>query len=200
MGGRRSGRSGWRISTTAASSVALGIGTLSRAGGLQVGKRWEFTIADSEAEYQVVGTTTEGGVLLQLQGRPWMALRIARQPCYLGGSRPFWICPRCSRNCARVYLMRGGGCRRCFNLAYPSQSETAGDRALRQLRKTNRRLQCPDWEDPHAWPRRPKGMHRTTFRRLELRAFAAYKRWQAGWLAGAQAFLARVEARRKVRS
>lgn len=198
MGGSRSGRSGWKISTAAASSVALGIGAVSRAGGLQVGSRWVFEISDSTADYNVMGTTTEEGARLQLEGRPWMTLRIARQPCHLGGSRAWWVCPRCFRNCERVYLMRGGGCRRCFNLAYPSQSETRGDRALRQLRKLNRRLQCPDWEDPHAWARRPKGMHRTTFERLERRAFAAYRRWNAGWLAGAQAFLARVERLRKV--
>ena len=46
-------------------------------------------------------------------------------------------------------------CRRCVNLAYASQSEATPDRALRQMRKIERRLAG---EDKGNLPDRPKGM------------------------------------------
>ncbi len=53
-------------------------------------------------------------------------------PCYFGGERAWFLCPRpgCGR---RVATLWGGAmfyCRHCYNLAYASQNETAWDRAL----------------------------------------------------------------------
>ena len=87
--------------------------------------------------------------------------------CNYGGSRAWFRCPifRCGR---RVAILYGGdvfACRHCHKLAYPSQQESAGDRA--DSRAWAIRKRCGDWGclfDPLF---RPKGMHETTFRRLE---------------------------------
>jgi hypothetical protein len=69
---------------------------------------------------------------------------IVRTPCNLGGSRAWFICPAagCGR---RVAILYGGGifaCRHCYQLAYPSAREDAGDRAARRADKLRARLAC----------------------------------------------------------
>ncbi len=88
-------------------------------------------------------------------------------PCHLGGERPWFLCPAvgCRR---RVAILYGGGvfaCRHCYDLAYPSQREAAGDRAGRRSDWIRKRL---------GWPlgilngpgEKPPGMHWRTYYRL----------------------------------
>ena len=72
-------------------------------------------------------------------------IRIERTSCHFGGTRPWFRCPGagCGR---RVALLFGGAvfaCRPCYQLAYSSQRETAGDRATRRVNRIRERLQ---WE------------------------------------------------------
>ncbi len=91
-------------------------------------------------------------------------------PCNFGGHRPWFLCP--AKGCGRrVAVLYGGGifaCRRCRQLAYPSQRETGYDRAARRADKIRARL---DWEqgilNPKGW-KKPKGMHWRTFERLNV--------------------------------
>lgn len=104
-----------------------------------------------------------------------------------GRVRPWFICPGtgCGRRVAILYLgeqERHLLCRRCLQLAYPSQSESELLRARRRLDAARSRL------GPAGSPR-PKGMHKRTFLRL-LREYerarqeqAALKRTEAGKLA-----------------
>lgn len=88
--------------------------------------------------------------------------------CTYGGRRPWFLCPRCSRRVAKVYLHRGRwGCRECFDLAYQTQREDALGRVYAKEHRIFRKL---DERDPRGQllplPERPKGMHWRTYFRL----------------------------------
>ncbi len=89
---------------------------------------------------------------------------IDRTPCHFGGTRPWFICPNmdCGHRVAILYADSIYACRRCYDLAYQSQRESASDRAERQAAKIRRRL---GW-DPGIFDAeggKPKGMHWKTF-------------------------------------
>ena len=86
-------------------------------------------------------------------------LRIAETACNYGGVRPWFMCPRCSRRVAVLFLRSGRFmCRPCGRVAYASQAEDAMGRAWRRQGKLEARLD-ENW-------RRPKGMHHATRERL----------------------------------
>jgi hypothetical protein len=89
-------------------------------------------------------------------------------PCKLGGTRPWFICPKwsCSRRVTTLYLDAGDlGCRHCHGLVYESQSETPADRARRRERKIRRKLGMgPNLVTPLV--EKPKWMHWRTYFRL----------------------------------
>ncbi len=94
-------------------------------------------------------------------------VRIVRTPCNLGGRRAWFICPAvgCGR---RVAILYGGGifaCRRCYQLAYASSREDAGDRATRRADRLRARL---GWEPGilNGEGGKPKWMRWRTFERL----------------------------------
>lgn len=112
------------------------------------------------------------------------ALRLEWTPCNFGGERPWFVCPGCGRRAAILY--EDGGrllCRRCLDLAYRSQREGDLDLARRRLEKAHGALEERLGE---AYPGRPKGMRRTTHRRLledYLAAMRAYEVLRREWLA-----------------
>ncbi len=65
--------------------------------------------------------------------------------CHMGGERPWFLCP--ARGCGqRVAVIYGGGifaCRKCYQLAYPSQRENGMDRATRRADRIRDRLGWP---------------------------------------------------------
>jgi len=87
--------------------------------------------------------------------------------CHLGGKRPWFLCP--ASGCgSRVAILYGGGifaCRKCHQLAYPSQRETLDDRACRRADRIRDKL---GWQagilNGHGL--KPKGMHWNTFLKL----------------------------------
>ena len=91
-------------------------------------------------------------------------VQLCRTPCRFGGSRVWFSCPLCRRRAAVLYGPRFI-CIRCRRLAYPSQRETAADRAARRAEKIR---------EIFGWPPcfldgiggRPKGMHWQTYVRL----------------------------------
>lgn len=89
-------------------------------------------------------------------------IRLARSHCHFGGWRPWFMCPRCWRNVAIVYLGNATGCRRCLRLRYPSQSEDTLDRSWRRTSRIMRRF----GGDIDEFPRRSKGMRQRTYERL----------------------------------
>jgi hypothetical protein len=99
-------------------------------------------------------------------------IHIERTPCYFGGSRPWFTCPDCHN---RVGVLVCAGklfkCRKCCDLPYASQTESRSDRASRRIRKIQKRLGNPDWENVlDLWFPKPKGMHWKTYDRIVARA------------------------------
>lgn len=96
--------------------------------------------------------------------------------CHFGGRRPWFICPNpeCRRRVAMLYGNGVFACRRCHDLAYDCQREAADDRALRRTNKIRHRLgwrsgtlSPPGFDVDPSWVcYKPKGMHRSTYRRL----------------------------------
>lgn len=88
--------------------------------------------------------------------------------CHQGGQRPWFLCP--ARGCGRrVAVLYGGeifACRHCYQLAYPSQRETSGDRAARRADKIREKLGWPGGILEGSGWGKPKGMHWATFERL----------------------------------
>jgi hypothetical protein len=107
-------------------------------------------------------------------------------PCYFGGRRPWFVCSVYSngRYCGRrVAVLYGAGelyaCRRCYGLAYASQQGSPMDRGLTKAQKIRERLGgSTDIFD--VFPDKPKGMHWTTYNRLQVAHEAARERVLAG--------------------
>lgn len=87
--------------------------------------------------------------------------------CHLGGKRPWFICPikKCKRKAAILYAGNIFACRKCYNLAYPSQCERPDERANRRAMKIRALLNWPA-DSLSDGDKKPKGMHRKTFERL----------------------------------
>ena len=97
-------------------------------------------------------------------------VRIVRTPCHLGGSRAWFICPaiRCGRRVAILYCGGIFACRRCYQLAYASSREDAGDRATRRADRIRALL---GWEPGilNGEGCKPKWMRWRTFDRLSAK-------------------------------
>jgi hypothetical protein len=89
-------------------------------------------------------------------------------PCHMGGERHWFLCP--ARGCGqRVAVLYGGGifaCRKCCQLAYPSQREDTGDRAARRADRIRDRLRWPSGILQGSGWGKPKDMHWRTYERL----------------------------------
>jgi hypothetical protein len=133
---------------------------------------------------------------VQISGEPAdvnETVRIARKPCRLGGSRPYFICPgavkeaHCGRRVCKLYLARRYFlCRHCYGLAYASQREGPQDRRLRRVVKLRQRLGGDSYT-------KPKGMWQRTYERLREQAVAAEVLADIGFEAGAERLVARLD-------
>ncbi len=187
MGGIGSGRR-----TTVESCRALDVCRLHREGCLQPGAActWAWWKGDGERTGWIDLRAEHGAIVLSYRcrgyGEDWQAVDqrvpVIWTPCRFGGRRPWFLCDvsaggvHCGR---RVALLYGAGrlfaCRRCYNLAYASQSERAWERASRRADKIRVKLGGkPGLAAP--LPLRPKGMQRRTYGRLRQKILAAENR------------------------
>ena len=95
---------------------------------------------------------------------------IASTPCNYGGSRRWFRCPECKKRIAVIYIQSlSCACRKCSELVYSSQRESAGDRARQRAQNIRMRLGgSANLFEP--FPRKPKWMRWTTYQRLQLEA------------------------------
>ena len=112
-----------------------------------------------------------------------------RTRCHYGGSRKWFICPRCD---ARVAVLYGADklflCRHCYQLPYASQGEGYLDRMSRKLDKISDKLEADEYiNDGDLW--KPKGMHWRTFYRLKMAEMAVDDRWGNALMARLGAWL-----------
>lgn len=132
--------------------------------------------------------------------------RSAEQPveltftaCYLGGRRPWFLCPRCARRVAKLFLAGTFTCRRCVGLPYASQGETVYDRAARRADKVRRRLGGrPGGEEP--FPPRPRWMRHRTYERLRDAEAQFRDLADEGSLVAMQGLMARPSGQRRSRA
>lgn len=110
-----------------------------------------------------------------LNGSPWsqeICLDYTQTGGAASGLRAWLLCPRCSSRCHKLYVRHATGflCRTCQDLRYRSQSLGELDRAYRKEARIAHKI------NPKAsamnFPRRPKGMQRRTFDKLQ-RAWCA---------------------------
>ena len=115
--------------------------------------------------------------------KPGFALRLAGEVvrldwtrCNYGGKRPWFLCPECNRRAAVLYLeLRQLRCRKCLDLAYPSQNESNWSRMLAKSQRIRKELGgSGDAFDP--FPSKPFGMRWRKYRRLKREATVAEDR------------------------
>jgi hypothetical protein len=177
MGGPGSGNR-WRYGAKSSTDDyrTLDVRRWAREGMLRPGHwgGWQWT-RNGEVVASIRMRAEEDRVFLMYRhrsgGEDWKdeqyPVRIVRTSCHLGGSRPWFICP--AVNCGRrVAILYGGGifaCRRCYQLAYASSREDAGDRATRRADRLRVRL---SWEPGilNGEGFKPKWMRWRTFERL----------------------------------
>lgn len=89
-------------------------------------------------------------------------VRLDLTPCNYGGTRPWFLCPKCGR---RVGVLLGGPrfwCRHCHNVAYGVENESKLDRLLRKSEKLRTNVKAnPGVARPIM--HRPKYMHQRIF-------------------------------------
>ena len=92
-----------------------------------------------------------------------------------GGQRRWIICRSCNGRCRVLYGGTYFRCRQCYRATYPSQYERIRVPSLARAERARDRL----GGEPgfiHVFPRKPKGMHWRTYRRLERQDWAAIDR------------------------
>jgi hypothetical protein len=199
MGGIGSGtHTRWDTRDTVDDMRALPIGKLSKAGWLSSGGTCAFTWSCAGRKTGAINVTAAAGhVVLSYKARSngdeWRDMKypvhIHRTPCNLGGTRAWFLCP--ARNCGRrVAKLYGGAvfaCRHCHKLAYPSENESARDRAVRKADQMRERLDWPPGIFEGSGWEKPKHMHWSTYRRL----VREYERHEAAMLGGIMEWLHR---------
>ena len=176
MGGSGSGR--WqRGKDTTSDMRALDVRRLQRDGFLTPGRWFSWKWSRNGEEVGSIQISTKADrVMLSYRSRSnggdWQPIEYPVQlewtACHLGGQRAWFRCP--ARGCGRrVAILFGGtvfACRHCHRLAYASQRERAGDRAIRRADRIRDKL---DWEPGilNGDGGKPKGMHWRTYERLK---------------------------------
>jgi hypothetical protein len=178
MGGSGSGRR-WHYSAknTTEGYQSIDVRWLKREGMLSLGANRRITWSRGGEITGSINVRSEPDrVILDYRqrdhGGEWRAenypVNLTTTPCHIGGERPWFLCP--ARGCGqRVAVIYGGGifaCRKCHQLAYPSQSENPVDRAVRRADRLRARLGWPGGVLEGAGWDKPKGMHWRTYERL----------------------------------
>lgn len=84
---------------------------------------------------------------------------------HYGGSRHWWLCPKCSKRVSVLYCAGRYVCRGCIGACYQSQLQQPIDRLFSRADAIRKRL---GWQAgiAHGNQGKPKGMHLTTYYRL----------------------------------
>jgi hypothetical protein len=95
------------------------------------------------------------------RNRPPQIVLIERTGLHLGGARPWFVCYKCRRRCAKLYAVGvDHWCRRCGELQFTSQRQTPKARLLAKAERVRAAL----WTEGEKLIR-PRYMHRATYRK-----------------------------------
>jgi hypothetical protein len=95
------------------------------------------------------------------RNRPPQTVLIERTRLYLGGQRPWFLCYKCHRRCAKLYPVGvDHWCRRCGELQFTSQRQRLKKRLATRAENIRNRL----WLDGEKITR-PRYMRRATYRK-----------------------------------
>ena len=180
MGGIGSGnRYRYGTKSTVEGRTSLDINRWARDGYLTAGQSfsWQWTWGDGSTSSINVRVESAWTIRLIYRTRSggevdWTdvdySIQLTRTPCRFGGERTWFLCPGrgCGRRVAKLYCAgRYYVCRHCGDLAYSSQRENTGDRALRRAQAIRNQLGgSSNMCEP--FPQKPKGMHWRTYERL----------------------------------
>ena len=176
MGGRGSGRpSGCGGKRDTSSSMPLDIRKFTHKGLLVHGNSfsWQWTVCEREVASISIRVDLQSMVLSsRMKSTDELVeqrLQTQTSPCNLGGQRHWFTCPRCSKRVAVLYAPgRYFACRLCGGLAYATQKEGVGDRAMTKADRLRKHLGWPAGI-AHGDGGKPKGMHWETFLKLKSR-------------------------------
>lgn len=147
MGGYGSGPKKQHENTD--SYFRLSIDKLNRGGFLEPGTvcLWTWT-RNHNVLSSIKIAALDGSVLLSFRikdkAREWQnveqVIALEHTHCNYGGTRPWFLCPKCGRRVSVLYGRRAFNCRTCHYLAYPSQAENQAERCYRRANKLRQRM------------------------------------------------------------
>jgi hypothetical protein len=153
---------------------AVSIADLRRFGFLKRG--WESiggrTSRLPGGDWVGFGWDSERAVTIIWPGMAETEVALAYTRCHFGGSRPWFMCPRCRRRVGVLYVVAlAFMCRRCADLTYQTQTEQPLGRAMLRAQRLRERFGgSPSLTQP--FPSRPRWMHQRTYERLLARVGA----------------------------
>ena len=173
MGGYGSGGHNSTGRRTTAGMLALSVSVVKRDGLLRPGAGGTITWSRDGEPFATVGIRTANDTLTLTYTASGTDctdhVNVTWHDCHFGGQRPYFRCPGCYARAGILYGPRFR-CRRCHNLAYPSQRQSAYDRAIIKAGRIRESM------GGHAgmaypFPDRPRYMHRRTYERLKDEAY-----------------------------
>ena len=194
MGGSGSGRPATFMTAKCEECHAIDLAWLKRNGLLMPGR--SSTIRWSCGGHQTGAITIEVsqmGLRLSYRvpttGEEWQniseVIPFTETRTNFGGTRRWLQCLSCGQACRILYGGTYFRCRTCLGLKYESQYEQAYARAASQAHRIRTRLgHYGGLYEP--FPPKPKGMHWSTYRRLEEQDRLCLEGWTMGvarWLA-----------------
>lgn len=161
MGGFGSGRSNGKVKCE--SCLWLDVRVWARQGVLTAGTRFEVRWKNGSNIGVALASDDRVELRYAFDGTPKLqSIGLTQTACNYGGQRTWFVAPCCGSRAAKLFMRRGRfACRKCQNLTYQVQTI---DYIQRQHRAMNRvKLKLRNGED------KPKGMHWSTFNRLQDR-------------------------------
>jgi len=181
MGGYGSGRNDGRATIEATASIILDINSLVRNRVIVAGERRlaQVSIGEVFEGHITVNACLTGKPRVQLEGQAEtfqhgrffvsQNIYLTRVPTNFSGYRWMFLCPWLGCRAVKLYLPNGGkgfASRLAYGLSYQSQRETKLDLLMRKARNLERKLRVKDTSFSPAYSQRPKGMWRSTYKRL----------------------------------
>ncbi len=180
MGGQGSGQwLRWDSKSTTESKYALDIRFLKKMNFLRPGIVGTLTWSRKGKQVGAISFKTKSDYIIldykfRERGNDWedvkQTVTFDRTPCHYGGCRTWFLCPRCEKRVALLYLSsKFFLCRHCYDLTYTSQQENEVARLMSKAQKIRKKIGAdPNLSIPILF--KPKYMHQKTFDRLRMQA------------------------------